>query len=157
VDSKATRRIGREEFKELCHAHGLAATHQREAIYRALLEGEEHPTPEELLARVRRRIPSLSLATVYKTLHSFQEAGIAGEVGLNLGAFRVDANPEPHHHAICRQCRAIFDVPASDDNAGPPRGLPEGFQMQRCSIEVQGVCRECAAKNRTAPSQADVA
>jgi Fe2+ or Zn2+ uptake regulation protein len=131
----------------------VAATHQREQIYLALMQGDCHPTPEELYARVHTLLPSLSLATVYKTLHFFVASGIAGEVTARGAAMRVDANPRPHHHAVCRECGRIYDVELSEEPAlDTVRALPEGFEAQRCAVEVQGVCRACAAHQEPAKS-----
>jgi len=136
-------------FRELCHRNGLAATHQRYVIYNALQDMPGHPGPEEIYARVRTKIPSISLATVYKTLHAFLESGIVNEVSLHGGSLRVDPNPEFHHHLVCVDCRSIADIP--QDAVGPVKmqgKLPQGFHVERYAIEVQGFCSHCAAARR---------
>ena len=135
------------DFRTLCHRHGLAATHQREAIYRALMDAPGHPSPEEIYARVRRKIPAMSLATVYKTLHSFLEAGFVHEINLHRGSFRVDPNPDPHHHMVCTECRSVTDLEL--DAISPVKftaRLPKGFQVQRCAVEIHGLCQRCSQK-----------
>ena len=72
-----------KEFRELCDAAGLAVTHQRQVVFEVLKSIHGHPSPEEVYARVRRRIPSISLATVYKTIHSFIDGGIFHDVSLH--------------------------------------------------------------------------
>ena len=52
-------------FRELCADHGLAVTHQRQVLYEVMQTMPGHPSPEEVYARVRKRIPAISLATVY--------------------------------------------------------------------------------------------
>ncbi len=138
------------DFRELCHHHGLAATHQRAVIYDAIMQTHGHPSPEDIFERVRQQVPSMSLATVYKTIHAFIDAGIIHEVSLHSGTLRVDGNSEPHHHVVCTKCRAIFDV--DDESIGPlsVRGrVPKGFKVQRLSLEIQGLCEHCAAKSST--------
>jgi Fur family transcriptional regulator, peroxide stress response regulator len=138
-----------EAFRELCHTHGMAATHQRAVIFQALASLPGHPNPEEVYEKVRRQVPSMSLATVYKTFHAFLEAGIVHEINLHRGSLRVDPNPEPHHHLICTACRAVEDL---DEGAIAPvklkGALPEGFVVERFALEVHGHCKRCAAKRK---------
>lgn len=132
-------------FREACHRNGLAATHQRQVIYETLCEMPGHPGPEEIFARVREQIPSISLATVYKSLHAFLEAGIVHEVSLHGGSLRVDPNPEFHHHLICMQCRSVSDVPAAMVAPVTMHGrLPAGFRVKHYAVEIQGLCSDCA-------------
>jgi Fur family transcriptional regulator, peroxide stress response regulator len=138
-----------EAFRELCHKHGLAATHQRAVIFQALASLPGHPNPEEVYEKVRRQVPSMSLATVYKTFHAFLEAGIVHEINLHRGALRVDPNPEPHHHLICTACRAVEDLEESAVAPVKLKGsLPEGFVVERFALEVHGLCRRCASKRK---------
>lgn len=106
-----------------------------------------HPSPEEIYDRVHKKVPAMSLATVYKTLHAFLEAGLVHEVTLHRGSFRVDPNPDPHHHLVCTECRSISDV---DIEAVSPvtftSPLPKGFKVHRCAVEIQGLCERCAAR-----------
>jgi Fur family peroxide stress response transcriptional regulator len=135
------------KFRELCRQHGLAVTHQRSVIYEALLSMSGHPTPEQVYEHVRQQIPSISLATVYKTINTFVETGIVHEASLHHGSIRLDANLEPHHHVTCIQCKTIIDL--EDAAIGPVMmnsGLPDGFQVQRLAVEVLGLCRRCAVK-----------
>ena len=63
-------------FRELCHEHGVAVTHQRQVLYEVMKTMHGHPSPEEVYARVKKKVPAISLATVYKTLREFSEAGL---------------------------------------------------------------------------------
>ena len=134
------------KFRELCRRNDLAFTHQRGAVYEALYSMRGHPTPEELYARVREQVPSISLATVYKIIHTFLAAGIVQEVSLHHGPLRVEGNPEPHHHMVCTGCKSIVDI---DEVAIGPllikSTLPQEFTVQRLLVEVQGICAACAA------------
>ncbi len=133
------------DFRELCRRHGLAITHQRAVIYDSLMSAPGHPSPEEVYALVRKQIPSISLATVYKTLHTFVESGVVRELSLHHGSLRVDPTIEPHHHLVCTKCRMVFDL---DESAlKPPQLLgkvPKGFRVESMSIELHGLCQKCA-------------
>jgi Fe2+ or Zn2+ uptake regulation protein len=133
-----------KEFRELCDAAGLAVTHQRQVVFEVLKSIHGHPSPEEVYARVRRRIPSISLATVYKTIHSFIDGGIFHEVSLHHGSLRVETNPSPHHHLVCTRCKSIRDI--GEDELGlmrRPSRLPGGFLVERYAIDILGRCPDC--------------
>ena len=136
-----------EQFRDECHSRGLASTHQRQVIYRVAASMAGHPTPEAIYDRVKREIPSISLATVYKNLKTFVEAGLMRELSPHHGSLRMDPNPLPHHHLICERCRSIMDLPG--DAVEPVQftgSLPEGFQVVRHSVEIIGVCARCAQR-----------
>jgi Fe2+ or Zn2+ uptake regulation protein len=99
-----------KEFRELCEQAGMAVTHQRQVVFEVLRSIHGHPSPEEVYARVKRKIPSISLATVYKTIHSFIDSGIFHEVSLHHGSLRVETNQAPHHHLVCTRCKSIQDI-----------------------------------------------
>ena len=134
-----------EQFRQQCRDAGMSLTHQREVIFRALMEMEGHPSPEAIYGRVKRQIPAISLATVYKNLKTFLDTGLAREVSLHHGALRLETNSHPHHHFVCIRCKEIFDI--DEDRLAPVQlrqDLPEGFRLQRYSVEFQGLCRRCA-------------
>ncbi|GGH13737.1 Fur family transcriptional regulator [Silvibacterium dinghuense] len=131
-------------FRSLCEEAGIAVTHQRQVVYEELCAMHGHPSPEEVYGRVRSRIPSISLATVYKTIHLFIESGVFREVSLHHGTLRVETNSRPHHHLVCIQCKAIRDIDAEELGLAPAEGhLPDGFLVQRYAVDVLGLCAEC--------------
>lgn len=133
-------------FRTRCVEAGLPCTHQRQILYRALLEAEDHPSPEMLYERVKRDIPSVSLGTVYRNVKTFLDNGLIGEVSLLHGPPRLEANHTPHHHLVCRSCRKVFDLSAKQVAGIRLRdGLPKGFQLERFVVEVHGLCAACAA------------
>ena len=66
-----------------CRDAGLSVTPQRIAVYKALLKSEEHPTPEMLFKTVKRQMPSLSLATIYKSLDALEKLGLIQAVEID--------------------------------------------------------------------------
>jgi len=135
------------EFRQLCREHSLAATHQRQKIYEALVSRPGHYSPEEIYDRVKPDLPSISLATVYKNLKTFVQAGVLRDVSHHHGPWRVDANRAPHHHLICTRCHSISDLDL--DLLEPVKlqgSLPSGFRLEKFNVEVQGVCKACATK-----------
>ncbi len=131
-------------FRELCAEHGLAATHQRQVLYEVMETMHGHPSPEEVYARVKNRIPAISLATVYKNIHLFVQKGVLKELSMHHGSLRVELNDHVHHHIICSSCKTITDIHEKDLGALPAlKELPGGFQVQRISIDVIGLCAPC--------------
>lgn len=132
------------EFRALCDRAGIAVTHQRQVIYQALTAMHGHPSPEEVYERVKAKIPSVSLATVYKNIHVFIENGVFREVSLHHGSLRVETNARPHHHLVCTKCKLITDIDADELGfASRARKLRGGFLAQRYAVDVLGICTDC--------------
>ena len=135
-------------FADRCLDLGLAATHQRQVIYRVLAESEEHPDPDTVYKRVKRLIPAISLATIYKNIKTFVGMGLLQEVGAEAGSYRVDANLDHHHHLVCVNCKSVVDfydphldrIRATDPNPG-------NFQVLRYQVEALGLCPACRLKH----------
>lgn len=135
-------------FQQRCLDLGLACTHQRMVIYRAIAASQAHPTPEAVYEQVRREMPTISLGTVYKNIRTFTQAGLLREVNILHDSLRLDANLGEHHHLVCLRCKTIIDIP--HENLAPVqlnRGLPPGFELKRATIELLGVCANCADEN----------
>ena len=131
-------------FREICHENGIAVTHQRQVLFEVMKSMHGHPSPEEVYAKVKRKIPAISLATVYKNIHLFVESGVFREVSMHHGSLRVERNDEAHHHMVCSKCKANFRhwreelglVSKSDK-------LPSGFLVERYAVDVIGICAKC--------------
>lgn len=131
-------------FRDLCIEHGIAVTHQRQVLYEVMQAMEGHPSPEEVYARVKKRVPSISIATVYKNIHLFVESGVFRKMSVHHGSVRVEMNEERHHHLVCSRCKAITDIDEVSLGELPKRRtLPGGFRVERYSVDVIGVCSKC--------------
>ena len=135
-------------FRLLCVEHGIAVTHQRQVLYEVMQSMEGHPSPEEIFAKVKRRIPAISLATVYKNIHLFVESGVLREVSLHHGSRRVEMKAADHHHMVCSRCKSIADVDAAELGLAAERTtLPGGFLVERYAVDVVGICAPCQQGN----------
>jgi Fur family peroxide stress response transcriptional regulator len=140
-------RLSHARFRELAWKCGLAATHQRHVIYEAVVASHGHRSPEQVYAAVCKRIPHVSLATVYNNLRLFVEHGLLREVTPHSATLRVDGNLEPHHHLVCSRCKSVQDISGDFiDLKRISRLAPEGFDLTQPVIEVFGLCRRCRAK-----------
>ena len=94
---------------------------------------------------LRRKIPAISLATVYKTIHTFVDSGLLREASLLHGSLRVESNLHPHHHLVCVRCKSITDVDEQDMEPVRFRRKPQrGFLVQRYAVEIHGTCEKCS-------------
>ncbi len=138
------------DFLESCRNQGIKATHQRMEILRELVDTDEHPDAETLYKRVRRRIPTISLDTVYRTLRLLEDKGVIARVGSAQERARFDAHTDRHHHFVCTECGLIGDVysEALDRFAAPPEVSAMG-SVDGVYVELRGRCRKCQqeAKN----------
>ena len=85
------------DIEALCAEKGLRITEQRRVIARVLSDSEDHPDVEALHARAAAIDPKISIATVYRTVRLFEEAGILDRHDFGDGRARYEAAPEAHH------------------------------------------------------------
>ncbi len=132
-----------ERIVQQLKARGLRVTPQRFAVYANLLQRQDHPTAEQLLADLNQVGPVSSQATVYNSLQALREAGLVREVLLEEGVVRYDANMAPHHHFRCRQCGHIEDIDWSAFQGLTEGILRPGLQPESYEVTVLGVCDRC--------------
>lgn len=136
-----------DQVRQALAAKGLPVTHQRLAVYEALHSAHDHPSAEALHAKLKKKYPSLSLATVYKTLQTFQELGLASLVNYPHVEARYDAITRKHHHAICEKCGRIEDLfDAKLDSLPAPRA--KGFKVTSHSVHFRGLCQSCQRRKQ---------
>lgn len=137
-------------FMEVCRKKGLKVTHQRLAIYRAIAGSTDHPSADMVYREIRKQHPTVSLATVYKTLETFQRIGLVCPVGPFHENARYEANLAHHHHLICIKCKRIMDLHEPFLSTIPlPDQLKEHHVLGH-TVWVRGVCRDCE-KGRAKP------
>jgi len=127
---------------------GFRFTTQRREVYDALLVQRDHPTAVDVFMRVQKKLPGISLATVYNCLETLAECGLVRAVNHDRQPSRYCANLEPHAHFFCEQCGAVYDVPSGEAQA-PLAGwqLPPGATVTQHEISFRGQCGNCAPQN----------
>jgi Fe2+ or Zn2+ uptake regulation protein len=125
---------------------GRRVTPQRRAIVRALLEDHAHPTAEQIFTQVHRKMPDISPATVYNTLHELVEMDLLLELDLGLGERHYDLNTADHAHLVCRACGSVSDVPFDFAEMELPSGHEHGFQVVNRCVTFFGYCPDCAPR-----------
>ena len=132
----------------LLQESGLRATPQRVAVLNSMdAMGQVHPTAEELYTVLKGAFPTISFATVYNTLRSLIDAGLAVELQYGDRASRFDLNTALHHHLICEKCGSMTDVYLPQLQVGDA-GLEHDFQVTRYHVEIRGLCKYCREENR---------
>jgi len=138
-----------QAFGQTCRRSGLRVTPQRTEIFRVLAATHEHPDAETVHRRIRKRMPNVSLDTVYRTLHRLEEEGLVSRVGLTSDRSRFDGNAKPHHHFVCKTCGLVKDFLSKRlDRFRAPREVRSWGDVHSSHIEVRGVCSKCLAKSR---------
>ena len=123
-------------------------TPQRLAIVKILAHSEGHPSVERIYEQLRDDFPTMSLATVYKTVALVKELGELLELGFSDGSNRYDGNkPYPHPHVICVRCKKIIDPDlASLEDIKEEVSVKTGFEILTHRLDFFGICRECLNK-----------
>ena len=129
------------DIETLCHEKGLRITEQRRIIARVLSDAEDHPDVEALHARASAIDPGISIATVYRTVRLFEEAGILDRHDFGDGRSRYEAAPETHHdHLINVETGRVIEF-ADPELEALQRKIAEklGFRLVDHRMELYGV------------------
>jgi Fur family peroxide stress response transcriptional regulator len=130
----------------------LRMTPQREVLLRILGHIPHHPTADELYRRVRRVLPSVSAATVYRNVQTLVDAGVLSVLERAGEAIRYDPNPEDHHHFVCDRCGRVTDVYVArlDYALDTRRSALGGAEVRACAVQFHGLCARCRARREAA-------
>ncbi|MCX6357739.1 MAG: transcriptional repressor [Candidatus Aureabacteria bacterium] len=133
------------------HARGQQRkTRQRQVILEELRRVVSHPTANEVHHMVTRRLPRVSLGTVYRNLESMSRSGVILKLETAGTRRRYDGTPTPHYHARCTGCGCVADLRMEplEDLERRAQGAT-GFSIMGHRLEYIGVCARCAGKKRT--------
>jgi Fur family peroxide stress response transcriptional regulator len=137
------------DFESACRSHGLKMTHQRREIFIELIAGADHPSVETIYKRLREKVPTISLDTVYRTMATFESRGLVKRVQTMENQTRYEANVGVHHHFVCEVCQKIIDFDWRDfDQFNLPDALEHIGRIKEKNVVVQGVCHDCLDKKR---------
>lgn len=117
-------------------------TPQREVILNYLKNTKSHPTAEMVYEEVRKSLPSISLATVYRNLNMLAEQGQIQKI--DTPEARFDGNPEQHYHFVCQNCQRVFDKPDEDICGNlTSEWKNDGFSVEKIEVVGYGLCNKC--------------
>ena len=121
-------------------------TRQRALVYEIVAASPAHPTAEWVYARARRRMPRISLGTVYRNLQVLAREGRIRALDAFGRTTRYDADLSTHHHFVCTGCGAIRDVPKppeEDERLRELFAIPD-FTITGHRLEFEGRCAQCS-------------
>ena len=149
VASPSKREVGQRmaRFERVCRDAGIRLTHQRLEIFREVAQSVDHPDAEMVCRRVRERMPTVSLDTVYRTLWLLNAHHLINTLGPSRERARFDANLARHHHFVCVRCGSTRDFHSEELNELKLPSSARAFgRIETTLVEVRGVCRECSGK-----------
>ncbi|MFH2101896.1 MAG: transcriptional repressor [Chloroflexota bacterium] len=119
-------------------------TPQRVELVRLIATSEGHPSAAQLYAKIRTQFPTMSQATVYKTLALLKDVNQVLEIDLRDDSHYDGNRPQPHPHLICVQCTKIVDGDLEIDlSAISKLEQTSGYQILRPQIAFYGLCPDC--------------
>ncbi len=122
---------------------------QRELIINSLKKRKDHPTAEELFLDLKKNMPEIGIATVYRNLQSLYQSGEIIKIKTKDGVDRYDGNIKPHIHFECLKCGKVSDISLEDeqmnklDNDMKKLANEIGASKEKFSIIISGVCKNC--------------
>ncbi|MDW8023900.1 MAG: Fur family transcriptional regulator [Nitrososphaerota archaeon] len=129
---------------------GYKATPQRIAICKYALQNQTHPTAKTIYQKVREEYPTVSLATVYKTLKVLKELDLIQELPFSNGLTRFDPNMKPHINVVCLKCSKIIDLKTPEICAFVKQIAESAkFRLTVQRLDVYGFCEKCIKVNST--------
>lgn len=144
-----------ETAQALCERlreRGYAVTPQRRTIFEVLEGVTHHPSAEQVFDEVRRRLPDVSLATVYKTLKELVRMGELQELNYHGDRSRFDPRVDAHSHVTCRACGRVEDVEWCLDRLDLPPAFHGDFEVDRYEIVFHGMCGDCRKSDTLDPA-----
>ncbi len=147
------KKISREknaDFIAACRKFGIRLTQQRLAVFQEIAASKDHPDAERLFARLRRKMPSLSLDTVYRTLWLLNDLGFITTLGFTREKTRFEPNLLRHHHFVCQSCGLTVDFFSEElDRLKMPSEVAMLGDVDYTQVEVRGFCKACRKSSKS--------
>ncbi|WP_301859648.1 Fur family transcriptional regulator [uncultured Megasphaera sp.] len=128
---------------EVLRNNGYKVTPQRLAVYDAIDNNPNHPNAEMIYKQLQPQYPSMSLATVYKTMEIFAKIGIVKILQCGEDSHRYDYNTTQHAHIRCVKCNRIVDVDIDEKALAKQAAEQTGFTVNGVNVSFVGVCKDC--------------
>ena len=145
----AALNLGFIEEKPLQKLRNLRTTQQRTIILEELRNRKDHPSADEIFSRVRKRLPRISLGTVYRNLEILTQLGEIQELKLSGSLKRYDWNPNKHYHIRCVNCDRVENAPIAPLNQiEDDLYQATVFEIIGHNLEFTGLCPDCTQKDQ---------
>jgi len=127
----------------------LRMTNQREIILRELRKSKRHLSADELYDIVKKVMPRISLATVYRNLEILSEAGLIGKLEISGRQKRFDFDVSDHDHIYCVMCHKVDNLDIERKNIDSEQlGATAGYTITGYRVEIIGICPDCQKKEK---------
>jgi len=137
------------ELMAVLREHGWKVTAQRVAVYEALRDCGTHPTADEVFAIATARIGTISIRSVYQTLHELAELGEVRAVHIVPGAARFDTNTTHHDHLVCMQCGRVEEFyDAEIEKRQIKVAKDRGFEISEHALYLYADCTKPRCPHR---------
>lgn len=142
-NNKSEKRL--EQMIEKLKESAFRITPQRYAVLKVLAHSHDHPSAESIHAELVEHYPTMSLATVYKTINLLKREGEVLELEFSDLGNRYDGcNPSPHPHVICTHCGKILDPSQLNLDEITQKMMAEtGFKIMTHRLDFYGLCSDC--------------
>ena len=125
---------------------------QREMILKSLKNREDHPTAEKLYLDLKKEMPEIGIATIYRNLQILTEQNEILKINGGKESDRFDGNTKKHFHFVCEKCKNLYDVFLEDDKMEQWEKWLENIakntiaDIQTTNITINGICKNCKKK-----------
>lgn len=130
------------------------STAQLVATYEAVASSKDHPTADQVLERVRRKVPRVSLGTIYRNLEKLRLQGRIRMVRLAGGGAHYDAVMDEHDHFTCESCGVVTDLEKTTRKRFPPSLKERGYVVHWQTTAIYGLCRACSSVDPASAGEA---
>jgi len=120
---------------------------QKELIYSLVASTMSHPTADWVYQNARRKMPHISLGTIYRNLNTLVQEGRILAIANSRDPVRYDANTSRHSHLKCVRCGLMLDVPETEIDFMPRSPKTRQFKVLEYRVEVLCLCPDCRNKN----------
>ncbi|OIP30687.1 MAG: transcriptional repressor [Candidatus Aenigmarchaeota archaeon CG_4_9_14_3_um_filter_37_18] len=117
-------------------------TNQRIKILDYLRTTKKHPSAEMVFSEVKKQLPAITLATVYRNLNLLAEKGDILRLEVN-GEYRFDADTKLHQHCVCKKCGKVMDLFENRIKIPLNKIKIKDFEPESASVEIFGICKKC--------------
>ena len=127
--------------------HKYRMTHQRQVMLEEVQKVNTHPTADEVYEMVRKRLPRISLGTVYRNLEILSTSGLILKIGPPSNQMRFDGKTDNHYHIRCVSCGRVEDAPVeSFDKLEEAMQKKSNYSILGHRLEFLGICPVCRGK-----------
>ena len=143
-----------KSYDETISQNGFRFTEQRRQVYDVLMGNPDHPTAVEVFMRVKTKMPSISLATVYNCLETLTECGLLKHVNHHREPSRYCPNLNEHAHLFCEGCNSVIDLPLKARRRMEDIcEVPSDIVISHHEISFRGLCAKCSGSPEPAKTK----